>query len=95
MSDKSAYWRAYGESRRAERVLVDGIWINPNAPHGEVRGYKMYYCECQQCRDAFNKYQRDYYARNQQLREDKRLNALARRHESRRAGSVKVESNPE
>lgn len=36
----------------AQRVAVNGHWINPHAPHGTENGYKNYKCRCGPCRTA-------------------------------------------
>jgi hypothetical protein len=33
--------------RAAERVLVDGRMVHPDAPHGEMSGYKHWCCRCE------------------------------------------------
>jgi hypothetical protein len=40
-------WRA---ELAAERVMVDGKMVHPNAPHGTITGYSSYSCRCQPCR---------------------------------------------
>lgn len=38
--------------RRAERVMVDGHWVHPNAPHGTPSAFKNFGCWCDLCRAA-------------------------------------------
>jgi hypothetical protein len=45
--------RASVRSRRLEeRVMRDGHWYHPGAPHGTASGHKHWGCRCEQCRAA-------------------------------------------
>jgi hypothetical protein len=35
---------------RASRIMVDGHWFNPLAPHGTLTGYEYWGCCCDKCR---------------------------------------------
>ncbi|THV25980.1 hypothetical protein [Glycomyces paridis] len=48
--------------RLAERVLVDGHWFHPRAPHGTNTGYNGFGCRCrgpEGCHEAHMQAQRD------------------------------------
>lgn len=40
------------QRRMAERVLVDGRWVHPDAPHGTSSGYDHWWCRCMPCSGA-------------------------------------------
>jgi hypothetical protein len=50
------------EKRRAERVLIDGLWVHPNAPHGKLHAYTNWTCRCTPCGNAM----KDYLAKRRQ-----------------------------
>jgi hypothetical protein len=52
-SDRSASIRSRIK-RRDERVMVDGHWYHPEAPHGTASGVQYFGCCCQRCRDFNN-----------------------------------------
>lgn len=37
------------ERRAADRVIVDGLLVHPDAPHGTNTGYTEYRCQCGPC----------------------------------------------
>lgn len=43
-----------GARRRAQRVLVDGRLVHPEANHGSNYAYTDYFCRCVPCSDAHN-----------------------------------------
>lgn len=51
------------ERRRAERVMVDGRLVHPDAPHGEPRAQKNWSCQCLPCTDANARLVREQRAR--------------------------------
>lgn len=51
------------ESRRAERIMVEGRWVHPDAPHGEPSSYKNWCCRCVPCGEAHRVEQRARRAR--------------------------------
>lgn len=40
------------QRRMAERVLIDGRWVHPDAPHGSASGYDHWWCRCVPCSQA-------------------------------------------
>lgn len=40
------------ESNRDERVLINGVYVHPFAPHGTRNGYQYYKCRCGPCTQA-------------------------------------------
>lgn len=44
--------RVLYEARKAARVVVDGRWVHPDAPHGTTTGYRAFSCRCEPCLDA-------------------------------------------
>jgi hypothetical protein len=55
--------------RRAGRKFIDGTWVNPDAPHGTVRGYVSYGCLCAPCRVANRLY---YYGPEAEVRTNRK-----------------------
>ena len=49
--------------RMAQRQLVDGRLVNPNAAHGTWGGYTNWFCRCPRCRDANTRAMRAYLAK--------------------------------
>jgi hypothetical protein len=45
-------YRRIRARRLAERVMVDGRWVHPTAPHGSNSTYNAYGCRCIPCTDA-------------------------------------------
>jgi len=52
MSSRSEKTKAIRHARYHGRVLVDGRWFNPTAPHGTASGYNNYGCHCVPCTAA-------------------------------------------
>lgn len=46
------------QRRYRQRVLVAGVLIHEDAPHGSLSGYIYWGCRCQQCTEAARVYQR-------------------------------------
>lgn len=42
----------FRSDRASERVLIDGIWYHPNAPHGTHSGYVYWKCRCDSCKEV-------------------------------------------
>jgi hypothetical protein len=40
------------QRRRAERILIDGRLVHPDAPHGRPVGYRHWGCQCELCSTA-------------------------------------------
>jgi hypothetical protein len=40
------------QRRMAERVLIEGRWVHPGAPHGTSSGYDHWWCRCVPCAAA-------------------------------------------
>ena len=49
-------WSEKRASRWAERILVDGRMVHPDAPHGTTTGYAHWGCRCIPCGDAQSLY---------------------------------------
>jgi len=50
-SEKTQRTRA---RRLAERVMVQGRWVHPHAPHGQPHTYKNWGCHCHPCTVAYS-----------------------------------------
>lgn len=51
------------EERYAQRVLIDGKLVHPDAPHGSQHAYSAYGCKCVPCTDNNAREQRELRAR--------------------------------
>lgn len=49
LSESSRRNRAWQHARYAERVLVNGNMVHPDAPHGQLRSYTIYGCRGPLC----------------------------------------------
>jgi hypothetical protein len=48
----------FGKKRRlSARVIRNGDWFHPAAPHGTYNGYSNYGCRCQACRMESSSYE--------------------------------------
>jgi len=61
--DPSVEESARRDRRRTERVMVDGRWVHPDAPHGRSSSYKNWGCQCGPCTEAHRVYQRELRAK--------------------------------
>lgn len=51
----SEYTASIRNRRQAERKLIDGRLIHPNAPHGTSDAYGNWGCHCEECTNAHAK----------------------------------------
>ena len=42
-------FRKWQHDRRAERILINGLWIHPHGAHGRLRSYTSYGCRGPLC----------------------------------------------
>lgn len=42
----------YRNKHYAERILIDGKLVHPNAPHGTLGGYNYWGCKCEKCSEC-------------------------------------------
>jgi hypothetical protein len=51
-SPRAVLRAARREALKAQRVLIDGRWVHPDAPHGRRHSYSEYWCRCIPCTAA-------------------------------------------
>lgn len=61
---RAARDKARREERFAERVMVDGNLVHPEAKHGTIGGYTNFGCRCEPCRGRMSELKKKSRERN-------------------------------
>lgn len=51
-SQEATYRAERRRLKAAQRVLIDGRLVHPDAPHGTASSYANFMCRCEPCTDA-------------------------------------------